>query len=212
MTGRQTKRMSEDQAVREERRRLQDARRNSYGEAVAWLIGLRDDVQSIIVFQKAIVGSPGQEGMRQTGNERWAAALEKVSVGLPEAMKPLLRVASDIVIESYKRIIATITFWPTSFQPGTVTTDLTSDLADLEGEALMNELQKRWRPVTREELDRMKLDSATHYLSVLDAFIHLLRKEVGLTTAQDVAYLSPEPVIPQSVDDPQPRKLFRFGQ
>ena len=46
-------------------------------------------------------------------NQRWTALVEKVSDKLPEAMKSVMRVASDEVVEAYNRLVRNITFWPT---------------------------------------------------------------------------------------------------
>ena len=80
-------------------------------------------------------------------------------------------------------------------------------------------MEKRLRPMTKAEINEMKLTSARTYLVQLDAFIHRLRQEVGLSTGEAPTYLSP-PMSEQDTKAPRkkiwqiftrhsPRRLWR---
>jgi hypothetical protein len=179
----------------EERRHLQDVRRDSYGAAVAWLLELRDKAYSTTVYLFIPTNATNDNGetidLGPQIKEGWDAVSKLVVEGLPSAMVPVIRVASDKVIDAYKRLSGNSTFWPGA-DSGLIVDDEESLLGcGLSREEMMRELKLRARPMTSEEVRESKLSSAKGYIKSVDAFIHLLRTEVGLSKGSDISYLSP---------------------
>jgi hypothetical protein len=196
------------QDKRQDHRRLEDLRRDSYGTAIEWLMKLRDKIYSLNTFlYVADQGGSSDEQLsklREIVDERWTEVSSLVVETLPEEMSPLLRVCSERVMEAYTRLRRNATFWPSSYSDH-VQVPLDDDAnreLDKQWRRLRYRDSKEWNELLRQRLERPTRDrteaetlreknsASRRYLKQLDGFIHLLRQEVGLSSGHSYHYLT----------------------
>lgn len=184
---------------REERHRQEDVRREAYSDATGWLIMLRDKIYSLNMFLMAATNgtSDMKANIQSVVDERWAEVSDLVVNHLRKQMEPLQRVASDRVLEAYRRLTANSTYWPT-VQDVSVPVDPDEESWNKQFKKLRyrpEELiklikQREYRSQTPEEAIKSKTTSSGHYIKQVDAFIHLLRQEAGLSKSRSAEYLA----------------------
>lgn len=164
VSARHTRALAAQQAEQDRIRRAQDTRLQAYGDALAWFFDLRSKIENMKSYVE--VASEGDVRMDNPVNQSWFEVVRATANEMPTVMTPVLRVASDAVIASYKELIANATFWDITFGPLGPGLGRDADVAE-------------------------RLRRVNFYLEQLDTLIHMFRREVGLTSGNDLSYLNP---------------------
>lgn len=183
--------------------RLQDVRRESYGDAVAWLLPLRDKIQSLSTFLLVADQETDSHALAATLEpllrEKWDEISGLVVSGFPDVMRPVMRVASDKIVAEYKEMVANSAFWHTFDASGDTIVDDDPTLLRLPVDEMIQEIQRRVRPMSRSEVIKHRCSSAAQYQTAVDSFVHRLRYEVGLSGTNDSSYLAfSPPTVPRT--------------
>lgn len=187
-------------ARREDRRRLEDARRDVYASAVGQLMEIREKISTVLFMFRFSVGladAADEAAVRtqdQLLRQNWAEVEGLISNDLPRALGPVLERASDRVLASFNRMQMNSAFWPGTYDTfAEVAVDEGEFDTLLRGGASVEEalMQRQTRPMTRDEFLESQRSMGKHYLRDFESFIHLLRREAGLTRRRKADYFDP---------------------